>query len=321
MSNPASLTELWTGRIDSEDAELSIRLHQQVQLTELPDDFDQAPVVLGYGCDEGVRRNQGVQGAAQGPSAIRSALANLACSPEFELFDAGDVVCVDENLEDSQQALADKITDVLERNGRPFVLGGGHEMAWAGFLGCQQFLQKNADKKTLGILNFDAHFDLRNPEPVISSGTPFRQAHEWSEDQEVPFHYAVFGINPSANTDALFGYAFETDVTWVEDLDCNIAALPELKQQLRDWLKPLDYVYVTLCMDVFPAAFAPGVSAPAAMGVDPVVVFKLLQFLVDDVENTDKKILLVDVAETNPTRDPDQRTAKLAARYLHQMMM
>ena len=321
MTKHALLSEQWSGRIDNEDASLSIRLHQQVQVSALPDTFERAPVILGFVGDEGVRRHVGVVGDAQGPQYIRRALSNLACSPDFQFYDAGDVVCIDEQLDESQQRLSAKIMALLAKDARPFVLGGGHEMAFASYLGCQQYLAQQSDVSTLGVLNFSAHFGLRNADPVATSDTVFRQAHEWSEEHDVPFHYAVFGIDPSANSDAQFGYAFEAQVTWVEDLDCHVAAMADLKQQLRDWLAPLDAVYLTLNMDVFSAADAPGVSDSASVGVAPVVVLKLLQFLVDEVENSAKKILLVDVAGVNPGRDTDQRSAKLAARFIHQMMM
>jgi formiminoglutamase len=319
--NKPTVEQTWQGRIDVEDADISRRLHQHVSIQNDLADFNNAPVILGFECDEGVKRNQGTAGAVEGPNAIRQSMANLACSPDLEFYDIGNVTCDDEKLEEAQQQLADNITQVLEHNGRPFVLGGGHEMGWASYLGTQQYIQKHAAEKTLGILNFDAHFDLRNPEPISSSGTPFRQCQEWCYERDVPFHYNVMGINPSANTDALFQFAWENHVSWVEDTDCHMAALPELKQQLKDWLASVDYVYVTLCLDVFPAAYAPGVSAPAALGVEPLVVIKLLQYLMEEAENTDKKILLVDVAELNPSKDIDNRTAKLAARYVYQMML
>lgn len=314
------LSDCWQGRIDREEADLSRRIHQQVEINALPDRCDQTPVFIGFASDEGVRRNQGRPGAKEGPRALRQALANLACSPDTELFDIGDIVCDDGDLETAQQQCASQISDLLQRGARPFVLGGGHEVAWASFSGLQAFLAKHPTDTRLGILNFDAHFDLRNPEPVTSSGTPFRQAQQWCEAQGKGFDYFVCGLNPSANTDALFEFAWEHQVQWVEDIDCHWGNLDTIKQQLRDWLTPLDALYITVCLDVFPAADAPGVSAPAALGVPPALVLKLLQAVQEVCEQTETPILLADVAELNPSLDTDQRTAKLAARILYQLM-
>ena len=83
----------WQGRIDREDPAHSRRVHQQHLPTPARDDFQHRPVLLGFACDEGVRRNQGVPGAALGPNAIRSALANLTCPADFGFYDLGDTVC------------------------------------------------------------------------------------------------------------------------------------------------------------------------------------------------------------------------------------
>lgn len=321
MTDTSRLKECWQGRVDIEDADMSRRLHQHLNIAKPDDNFSDAPVILGFATDAGVKRNQGRTGAKDGPDAIRKALANHCCSSDFSFFDVGDISCDGDALEASQQQTANAITDILRNGGRPRVLGGGHEIGWSSFLGIQQFLQETSPEKALGILNFDAHFDLRNPEPVTSSGTPFRQAQQWCEVHDKAFHYFVVGLNPSANSDALFEFAYDHDVQWVEDLDCHWQNLDQVKQQLRDWLSNLDVLYLTLCLDVFPAADAPGVSAPAGVGIETRWALKLLQFIQEACENSGTEIILADVAELNPSKDIDGRTAKLAARYIYQLML
>src|SRR5690625_7975984 len=71
--------DLWTGRIDKDP--FSLRYHQVVQLHQV----DQLPKIghnkvfslIGFECDEGVRRNQGRVGAAQAPNEIRKFLSSL----------------------------------------------------------------------------------------------------------------------------------------------------------------------------------------------------------------------------------------------------
>lgn len=62
-------------------------------------------------------------------------------------------------------------------------LGGGHEIGWASYQGLMMHLEKQEkgkDRINVGIINFDAHFDLRLPEVGPSSGTPFWQASEYA---------------------------------------------------------------------------------------------------------------------------------------------
>ena len=74
-------------------------------------------------------------------------------------------------------------------------------------------------------------------------------------------------------------------------------------------LKQLDHLYITIDLDVFGAAWAPGVSAVNATGLQPdAYFFRVLHYLFDS-----GKVRSMDIAEFNPRYDQDQRTAKLAA--------
>ncbi|OQP17922.1 arginase family protein, partial [Geobacillus zalihae] len=100
----------WTGRIDSVSDEQAFRLHQRIRLLDLSrplETVERAAAFIGFACDEGVRRNQGRQGAKEAPAAVKAALARLPWHlPEgVVVYDAGDVVCVDERLEQSQTEL------------------------------------------------------------------------------------------------------------------------------------------------------------------------------------------------------------------------
>lgn len=68
-------------------------------------------------------------------------------------------------------------------------------------------------------------------------------------------------------------------------------------------------VYVTLDLDVFDPAFAPGVAHPVPAGLAPRAVMNLLQQAPWDLVG-------MDVVELNPRLDQGQRSAVLAARLL-----
>ena len=318
----------WTGRIDSEEVRPALRWHQKIE----PIDLDQCThfqlpkpktktlALLGFQCDAGVRRNKGRPGAAQGPNALRAGLANASCADK-RIIDAGDVYCVEDNLEDAQAALAGKIDQLLKLQLRPVVLGGGHEVAWASFQGLiPTLIEKNLN---LGIINFDAHLDLRAPSPKGSSGTPFRQINEWCESNKKAFNYCVLGVNPSANTQALFEYAEHNKVLWISDIDFETHSTSQTLHTIDQFLSTVDALYITVCLDVFNAAYAPGVSAPAALGVSPANMLSLFQSLLRQASQRGKPVLLLDIAELSPTHDRDNLTAKLGARIIweyHQLL-
>lgn len=297
---------LWQGRIDAEEGALARRWHERIQ--GLNPDAPAGVALLGFASDAGVARNHGRPGAADGPVAIRKALANLAWHHEGHIYDAGDVRCQGDELEAAQAELGRQVAHLLADGHFPLVLGGGHEIAYGSFLGLARHAETQPRAPTIGIVNLDAHFDLRAGARG-SSGTPFRQIADACAANGAPFNYLVYGISEPGNTEALFHRARELGVHWRGDEDCVRENLEELLDALTFFADEVDWLYLTVCLDVLPAAVAPGVSAPAARGVELMVIEALI-----DAAKATGKLMLADIAELNPAFDRDGITAKVAAR-------
>ncbi len=145
---------------------------------------------MGFACDEGVRRNKGRVGAAGAPLAVRKLLANSAWHLGQPVYDGGDVHCENGDLDAAHGHLAERVARLLDEGHFPLVLGGGHEVAFGSWSGLNLHL---AGRGRIGIINFDAHFDLRMKLEQASSGTPFFQIAEQCAAQGSPFTYACLG--------------------------------------------------------------------------------------------------------------------------------
>ena len=336
--------EVWQGRTDPQEGEDGLRWHHVIRpYTALS---PSAYTLCGFSVDEGVARNQGRRGAAGGPLALRRALGNLPAPPSTSLADAGDVACPDGNLEDAQTLHAARITALLRAGSHPLVLGGGHEVAWGTYQGIAEYLwgprgdnapSPNAARTQAGtvaphpveapdagpsrsphdsrslprllVLNVDAHFDLRQ-DLHPTSGTPFLQALNDAGARNAPCTYAVFGISTFANTRALFRRAEAHGVPYVlDEVLQHEAHLDAALSRLRTLCAAADAVYLSLCLDVLPAATAPGVSAPNPFGVPLWLIEELLR----EVIRSDK-VVVTEIAELNPRWDVDGRTARVGAR-------
>jgi arginase family enzyme len=188
----------------------------------------------------------------------------------------------------------------------PLVLGGGHEVAWGTFQGIAQALP--AAQRIL-ILNLDAHFDLRMAH-AGNSGTPFRQIQELCAAQGRAFCYRVLGISRYANTQALFERADALGVRyWLDDVVQTEAGMQQALVALAQELQACDAVYLSIDIDVLPGAVAPGVSAPAPLGVPLWGVERVV-----DAVLSSGKLVAADLAEFNPSFDRDGLTAKVVAR-------
>jgi len=346
----ATKADIWQGRIDAEDGEAGMRFHQKVSLLAEDEQLtNQAGVVLlGFACDEGVKRNKGRVGAVQAPDLIRKALANTAWHHDNAVaidtgtntstfVDAGNIYwniyCSDTDLAASQKELASHVETALNNQNKVMVLGGGHEIAWGTFQGLSQHLQStDVNKPKIGIINFDAHFDLRTYSPdeqtfPTSSGTPFNQIAKHCQQLGWEFNYACLGVSRASNTQALFTLADELGVHYREDHQLASYHLAERIEELTAFIDKVDYLYLTIDIDVFSACTAPGVSAPAARGVPFESVEALLQPIFNAKSNAKSnaktnatnsagqaKLLIADLAEYNPNFDIDNQTARLAAR-------
>lgn len=313
----------WTGRIDGTTTDL-LRWHQVIQPVDLLGQplpplqtGAKGIILLGFASDEGVRRNKGRVGAAEGPAALRRAMANFPAhfNEHTQLLDAGDIVCTGTALEEAQLVLSEAVQAILMAGYLPVLLGGGHEITYGHASGIRKFVQQ---KSRIGFINFDAHFDIRMPgEEGPSSGTGFWQLAQDCKQAGEPFNYLALGIQKNGNTRQLFNIAGEEGATYVgadafhlEDKDTLFAAI-------QHFLSQVDKVYLTTCLDVFAAPFAPGVSATAYNGILPGGLF--LQCYRAILESG--KVTGADIAELNPPLDIDNRTAKLGAAVIFEIVM
>ncbi len=310
-------THRWQGRDDTaSEGPKAQRWHQQIApySTDLANTAA-GNVLIGFCCDEGVRRNGGRIGAVAGPDGCRSALANLAWHASRPIYDAGDVHCDGEQLEAAQTLLAAQIAELLTHGHRPLVIGGGHEVAWGTWQGIAAAVgggntTATPQQQRVGIINIDAHFDLRQSTPA-SSGTPFAQIARDCAARHLPFDYLCLGVSALSNTKALFETAQQTGTQWLLDDEFVASNRSVVESCVTMFLDQVDAVYLTICLDAFHVSVAPGVSAPATRGVE----VAMAEWLIDLICARDQ-LMVAEVAELNPRFDQDSRTAKLAARLL-----
>lgn len=270
-------------------------------------------VFLGFCCDEGVRRIDGRLGASRGPDLLRWACANLPDHfPEgTRLYDGGDIICENRQLEKAQEELADKLVPLLRAGHRPLVLGGGHEVAYGSFTG----LRRAFPGASIGIINIDAHFDLRRPVDGPNSGTAFYQAAHDCDAAGMPFYFLCLGIQLRSNSTALFERASEWEIQYLTAEQIRETHLDGLHAAIGTFIAEVDDVYLSIDLDAFDASHAPGVSAPNALGLDPRDVVPLIRHIAGS-----GKLALADIAEMNPAFDLDNRTARLGAALIFELL-
>lgn len=298
---------LWTGR-KSETIEYWNQAVISVKSLALDQNEEFRKIgILGYAGEEGVKRNQGRLGTAAGPNEIRKMLGCMAfhLKVNSKIFDYGNISTINGDLESSHRLISEIVYKLLETKHFPILLGGGHDVALAHGRGIYKHLEPKNEK--LGIINLDAHFDLRTMvNQQGHSGSPF---YELSQEYHNQFHYLCLGVQRAANPRSLFETADRVKARWISMEDFRMNNWGVIKEKIGNFLDSVNKVYLSIDLDGFSSAFAPGVSAPSPMGFTPDIAFKVFELIASS-----KKLISIDLVELNPSFDQDGATARLAAR-------
>ena len=260
--------------------------------------------IIGLGDHEGVNNVGGRIGAAKGPESFKTFYNKLNGDDIFQQTKK-ELECVDFSglsLEEKHEKTAQFIAECDKNNDISIIVGGGHDFIYSHVKG----ISYNHEKKT-SCINIDPHLDMRPYDEKFTSGSPFRRL---LDEKIIDSNQLIeYGIQIHANAPALFEYAQSKniDIVYYHDITF-VNYLSVFKQKLEDLSKVSDHIVISLDLDVFQAAFAPGVSAPAAEGFTPEQMKALLKCAASF-----DKVKSLGIFELNPDLDIDDRTARLAA--------
>jgi len=285
------------------------RLGARVVSTSFDDVLPVDVAIVGCADDTGIANSGGRTGAASGPTELRRWLYKSTTGLEHELahlnlLDLGDVLPGD-TIEATHAEVERVVARAFERARTVVFLGGGHDLAFASTSGLL-----SARSEMVALVNLDTHLDVRPLKEgrTITSGTPFRRVIErW---QERVLGYSVLAAQPQHNAAAHLDWIrrHNGDVQLLESLRARREAGPALVDAFTDATRDASLATLSLDLDVFAAAFAPGVSAPPADGLAPHELQPLL-----DLAGRDGRVALLEVMELSPPHDENGKTARLGA--------
>lgn len=279
----------------------------------LEEDPEKASVHLwGYPDDEGIRLNKGRPGAALAPEKIRECFfkmtPGLDCKPQKFLWDAGNLGTSAPLVERHQRALEQNLESYQNKK---FVctLGGGHDYGYPDAMGFVQSFKKS--KKKPVVINFDAHLDVRPLDQGLTSGTPFyRLLSEAGKD----CHFIEVGIQEHCNS--------QMHLEWAQKHKAHVILEKQLRSQgLTKSMAPLlkkykgHPVFLSLDIDVFSSAVAPGCSQSWPVGMEPRDFFIAWPELFKHLN-----VKGLGLYEVSPPLDMGVLTSRLAALILHRSL-
>jgi formiminoglutamase len=249
-------------------------------------------------------------GASFAPQTIRkmmNAFTTYSVQDDMDIkpiTDFGDITMHVTDLSNSIRRIEETAEGILNRHSGilPIFLGGDHSVTAPLFKSFKEARGK------AGIIQFDAHHDLRNLEDGgPSNGTPFRQLIEKGVLDGRHLHQ--IGIRNFSNGKVYTDYGKQHGVhiyTMQDVYETGILTI--LETAVHELLKETDQIYVSLDMDVMDQAFAPGCPAIGPGGMDARMLIEAMRFLGETPQ-----VKALDIVEIDPAVDFRDMTSRLAA--------
>ena len=280
--------------------------------------------IIGAPVDMGV---VGRPGARYGPRAIRQAdywpkpaklsnlyHLNLEVFPlkEMNVVDFGDANCPPSSLEKSHEAVEKKVTEALDADTIPIVLGGDHSIT----LPSATAVAKKYGYGNVGMVHFDAHADTRESsygDVLIGHGSPMRRL---IESGAIPGkNFVQIGLRGP--------WPPPVDQKWMKDQGMRWHLMAEIEKKgfdevlemaISEALDGPDKLYISVDVDVMDPAFAPGTGTPEPGGISSLELLRAIREIV-----LSKGMVAMDVVEVAPIYDqPGDITAQAAHRCVYE---
>jgi agmatinase len=261
------------------------------------------PVFVGLPDDS---QSSYFKGSAGAPEAIRNAYdghcynatSESGVDLEGKVADLGDISSRD-RFEKTYREYRRVSESLVAEGNVPFFVGGDHAVTVPVVEALEVIGQP------IQVVQFDAHPDLY-PE---FEGNRFSHACTAARILEMDHVKSVIQVGIRAlnqiQQDQIDRYGSRIQVLEARQLGQHAALAEHIEEELP--------VYVSVDMDGFDPAYAPGVSHPVPGGLPPRQVLNLFH-------EANWKLVGMDAVEVNPLRDFNNLTAILAARVLHEGM-
>lgn len=276
-----------------------------------PKDYSGAEIII-LGCpqDDGVQRNNGREGAAKAPDAIREQFYKLTpFNIRKKIFDLGDLD-VSGELEEVHDRMIEVVKALLQDGKRLIILGGGNDISYADGRAMSEVFGRDS---WIGV-SVDSHLDVRTDQPR-NSGTQYRQLLE--EGLLLPRYFFEVGFQTHFCSPVYYNYLRDIGAHRISleilrsRAEVDLELKESIKQEFINHSTSMN-TFFGFDMDVVRSADAPGTSAPSPLGLRAGELITLVKYAAG-LANT----RIIEFTEVNPNFDVDARTAKLVAIGMH----
>ena len=270
-------------------------------------------LILGIPFDGGTSQEAG---AAEGPAKLREfgAVYMPCATDDWHLLDTQPVVYdfgdvdMSGTWEESFARVEKEALALMRHDKFHLFLGGDHSVT----IPLHKAFAKAREGKKIGIIHFDAHFDLCD----------CYDGHIWShantekralDDIIGPEDLLFLGIR-AAEPEEVGIIRREPAITVLSASDVDEMGWKECAAVIADKFQGYDHIYFTLDIDVLDPAFAPGTETPVSGGITSRELINLVRFILKNLPVRD-----MDIVEVAPPLDVNDITSWAAMRIIEEV--
>lgn len=257
--------------------------------------------------------------ASGAPQIIRSCLnhystyfgENHTDYRDYRILDFGDVFVHPTSLDETISRLYISVKEMLAKKAcdRYILLGGDHGVSFPSIRAFQECYGK------AGVIQWDAHHDVRNlEEGGRTNGTPFRSLIDGGHLEGE--NLVQIGIRDHSNAKKYHDFTKDQGIIvyTMGDVELN-GIVPIVKKEMERLSKKVDFIYLSVDMDVVDQAYAPGCPA---IGPGGLTSRELLASISEAARH--EKVRSMDIVEIDPSIDFRDTTSRLAAHAMIRFM-
>jgi agmatinase len=262
-------------------------------------------------------------GSSKGPKSIRNATSNklynsytealIDIKEKWKIFDGGDMKIEALNPIETRQKVLKSLKPILDENlfSRFLFLGGDHLSTYFTFYSLSKL--GIFDEKRVGIIYLDAHPDLYEH----YEGNYYSHAcvvKRIISDADINAKNIIqAGIR--ASTPSQMEYAKKEEISIITTKEFQNLGPFEIAKNVKIRFKDkVDFIYLSIDLDVLDPAFAPGLGNPEAAGLTTREIVDFIQSLAG------LPIVAFDIVELCPDYDQNMITAFAAAKIIKETL-
>lgn len=225
---------------------------------------------------------------------------DIVLTDYLRAMDYGDAPCTRGQVVNSHIAGRQKVREIVEAGAIPLIQGGDHSVTIPGILGITDCI---SDNEHIGIIGFDAHFDLSGLQEGLRDWEKLNWSSQFMRALETPNvepeNIVLIGLKGLRNQKGWSTVAKKLGIRYFTLKEVDERGIEKvIEEAIERASLNTKHTYITIDIDAVDGAICPGQRTPDTPGLTPREIIKAIRLI-----GKDRVISGFDIACISPQYD------------------